>query len=92
MANTKSAIKRIRSSERKRQRNRVYRTRARTYIKRTRALIGEGRLDEARAAAELAVSTLDRAAVKGIIHSNNAARRKSRLMRMLAAAEQQPTD
>jgi small subunit ribosomal protein S20 len=92
VANTKSAIKRIRSSERKRQRNRVYRTRARTYIKRTRALISEGRLEEARAAAELAASTLDRAAVKGVIHENNAARRKSRLMRMLVAAEQKPAD
>ncbi len=92
MANTKSAIKRIRSSERKRQRNRIYRTRARTYVKRTRALISEGRLDEARAAAELAVSTLDRAASKGVIHANNAARRKSRLMRMLVAAEKPPAD
>jgi len=88
LANTKSAIKRIRSSERKRQRNQVYRSRARTYIKQTRALVGEGRLDEARETAQKAISTLDKAAIKGIIHPNNAARRKSRLMRMIAAAEQ----
>ena len=88
VANTKSAIKHIRSSERKRQRNRVYRSRARTFIKRTRKLAAEGRLDEARETAQMAISTLDRAAGKGIIHPNNAARRKSRLMRMLAAAEQ----
>ncbi len=88
MANTKSALKRIRSSERKRLRNRVFRSRARTHIKQTRKLIDEGRTEEARAAAQQAVSTLDRAASKGIIHRKNAARRKSRLMRMLSAAEQ----
>lgn len=89
MANTKSAIKRIRSSERKRERNRVYRSQTRTYIKRTRKLVAEGRLEEAREAAQLAASTLDRAASKGVIHRNNAARRKSRLMHLLAAAETQ---
>ena len=89
MANTKSAIKRIRSSQHKRERNRVFRTRARTYIKRTRKLVAEERFDEAREAALLASSTLDRAASKGIIHKNNAARRKSRLMHLIAQAEQQ---
>lgn len=89
MANTKSAIKRIRSSEKKRERNRLFRTRARTYIKKTRSLAHEGRLDEARESAQLAISTLDKAASKGIIHPGNAARRKSRLEKMLAAAEKQ---
>jgi small subunit ribosomal protein S20 len=88
LANTKSALKRIRSSERKRLRNRVFRSRARTHIRRTRKLIDEGRTEEAREAAQQAVSTLDKAASKGIIHRKNAARRKSRLMRMLSAAEQ----
>lgn len=87
VANTKSAIKRIRSNERKRERNRIFRSRARTYIKQTRQLVNEGRLDEARETAQLAVSTLDKAAVKGILHKKNVARRKSRLMRMLAKAE-----
>jgi small subunit ribosomal protein S20 len=89
VANTQSAIKRIRSSQRKRERNRVYRTQARTYIKRTRKLVAEERFDEAREVARLASSTLDRAASKGIIHQNNAARRKSRLMHLIAQAEQQ---
>ncbi len=88
MANTKSAIKRIRSSQRKRERNRPYRVQARTYIKRTRKLVAEGLLDEARESAQLAIRTLDKAASKGILHKNNVARRKSRLMHMLAAAEQ----
>ena len=87
MANTKSALKRIRSGERKRLRNRLFRTQARTYVKRTRTLISEGRTDEARQVADLAISTLDRAAGKGIIHRNNAARRKSRLLKMVAAAD-----
>jgi small subunit ribosomal protein S20 len=92
VANTKSAIKRIRSSERKRERNRVFRSRARTHIKRTRTLVQEGRLDEARESAHQAVVTLDKAAVKGIIHPRNAARRKSRLEKMLAAAEKKQAE
>ncbi len=86
MANTKSAIKRVRSNERKRQQNRVFRSRARTFIKRTRRLVAEGEIDQAQESAQLAVSSLDRAATKGVIHRNNASRRKARLMRMLAAA------
>jgi small subunit ribosomal protein S20 len=86
VANTKSAIKRVRSNERKRQQNRVFRSRARTFIKRTRRLVAEGEIDQAQESAQLAVSSLDRAATKGVIHRNNASRRKARLMRMLAAA------
>lgn len=80
MANTKSAIKRLRSAERRRLHNRMYRGRARTAVKRARRLIDRGRVEEAREAVREAVSALDKAAVKGIIHKNNAARRKSRLM------------
>ncbi len=97
MANTKSAIKRLRSAERRRLRNRVYRVGARTAVKKARALMEEARLDEARldeghveearAAVRAAVSALDKAAEKGIIHKNNASRRKSRLMRRLAQIE-----
>lgn len=86
MANTASAKKRIRSSRRKRERNRVFRSRARTHIKKTRKLVAEGKIEEAREMARLAVSALDKAASKGIIHKNNAARRKSRLMQMLNRA------
>jgi small subunit ribosomal protein S20 len=89
LANTKSAIKRIRSSERKRRINQVHRSRARTYIKRTRSLVAAGQLDEAEAMAQQAIGALDRAAQKGVIHKNNAARRKSRLMHLLKQAKQQ---
>jgi small subunit ribosomal protein S20 len=87
LANTKSAIKRLRSAERRRLRNRVYRGRARTAVKKARHLIDSGQLDEAREAVHTAVVALDKAAAKGIIHKNNAARRKSRLMQQLNQME-----
>ena len=80
MANTKSAAKRARVAERQRVRNRIFRSAARTYIKRAERLISQGDAAGASEAVGNAISTLDRAAIKGIIHKNNAARRKSRLM------------
>ena len=88
MANTQSAIKRIRSSERRRKINQVHRSRARTFVKRTRALIAAGQFEEAEAMALQAASALDKAAQKGVIHKNAAARKKSRLAR---AANKQAT-
>ena len=87
MANTQSAIKRLRSSERRRQHNRVFRGRARTAVKKARSLMEKGSLEEAREAVQVAARALDKAAAKGIIHKNNAARRKSRLMQQLNQAE-----
>ncbi|MEJ2266299.1 MAG: 30S ribosomal protein S20 [Anaerolineales bacterium] len=87
MANTQSAIKRIRQNEKRRLRNRIFRGEARTFVKEARQAIQSEDLDEARAATLKAVSALDKAAVKGIIHRNNAARRKSRLMQRLAELE-----
>lgn len=81
MANTKSAIKRIRSSRRKQQRNRVHRSRARTHVRKTVRHIDAGDLGAAQDSLQEAVRALDRAAQKGVIHKNNAARRKSRLMK-----------
>jgi small subunit ribosomal protein S20 len=86
LANTKSAKKRIRQTEKRTARNRVYRSAARTYVKKTRKLIAEGNLDEAEMVAQKAYSTLDKAASKHIIHPGNAARRKGRLMAALDAA------
>ena len=86
MPNTRSAMKRMRQAERKQQRNQRFRSAARTYIKKTRRLIAEGKLEEAQEVAQKAVSTMDRAASKGILHRNNVARRKSRLMRQLNQA------
>jgi small subunit ribosomal protein S20 len=81
LPNTKSAAKRARQAEKRRLRNRVYRSAARTYIKKAEKLMTAGDLEAAARAIGDAISTLDRAAIKGIIHKNNAARRKSRLMK-----------
>jgi small subunit ribosomal protein S20 len=86
LANTASAKKRIRSSARRRERNRHFRSAARTYIKRTRTLIEQGDLEAAEEMSRRAASTLDKAARKGVVHPRNASRRKSRLMKELAAA------
>lgn len=87
MANIKSAIKRNKQNEKRRIRNRVVRGRARTLVTKARTAIVKG--DEAATAVATAISALDRAAGKGVIHKNNAARRKSRLMKRLAAEAKQ---
>jgi small subunit ribosomal protein S20 len=80
LANNKSAVKRIRVSEQKRIRNRPFRTAARTYVKKAELAIRAGDQEAASSAVGDAISMLDRVASKGVIHRNNAARRKSRLM------------
>ncbi len=72
--------------------NQPHRTRARTYVARTRRAIDAEDLGAAEEVARLAIAALDKAAQKGAIHRNNAARRKSRLMRQLhqARSEGQP--
>lgn len=87
MANTRSAKKRIRQNVKRRMRNKVYRTRARTQIKTARQIIQDGERDSAVEAVHQAVSALDQAASKGVIHKKNAARRKSRLMKRLTEME-----
>lgn len=84
MANIKSQIKRNKQNEKRRLRNRVYKGRARTSVKKARLAIETGGLEEARQATQEAISALDKAAEKGILHKNNVARRKSRLMKKLA--------
>jgi small subunit ribosomal protein S20 len=84
LANTKSAIKRIKQNHKRRLRNRLFTGRARTYVKHARSAIENGTPEEARSATLAAISALDKAAEKGIIHKNNAARRKGRLMHRLA--------
>ena len=84
MANIKSQIKRNRQNEKRRVQNRIFRGRARTFVAKARTALDSGNGEETQAAVLKAVSELDRAATKGIIHKNNAARRKSRLMKRLA--------
>ena len=92
MANIKSQIKRNKQNEKRRLRNRYFTGRARTYVKKARLAIEEGELETARQATTMAVSALDKAAEKGMLHKNNVARRKSRLMKRLAALEKQAAE
>ncbi len=87
MANLKSAIKRNRQNEKRRLHNRVSHGTARNFVQNARLAIESGDVDAAREATLKAVSALDKAATKGVIHKNNASRRKGRLMKQLAAIE-----
>ncbi len=84
---TKSAKKQVGVDERRRQRNKSVRSLCRGNIVKAGRLIVNGDLEAARQAVAVAVTSLDRAAAKGVIHANNAARRKSRLMKRLNQAE-----
>ena len=86
MANIKSQIKRNRQNDKRRLRNRVYRGTARIAVKSARTAIDAG-VPESKSALLQAIRTLDKAAEKGVIHKNNAARRKSRLMKAFAKME-----
>lgn len=86
MANTKSALKRIRQSEKRRVRNRTVRSRIRTAVKMARTALDTTGSD-ARAAVLEAIRALDKAVSKGVIHKNTAARRKSALARRLATPQ-----
>ena len=80
MANSKSSKKRIRVAERRAERNKPLRTEARTYVKKAEVAIAAGDVAAAEVATREAISVLDKVAGKNVIHKNNAARRKSRLM------------
>jgi small subunit ribosomal protein S20 len=81
LPNIKSAQKRVRVTERKRLRNKSVRTMCKTNVNKAERLIFMGDLNAAQEAVAVAITSLDKAAEKGIIHLNNAARRKSRLMK-----------
>ncbi len=84
MANIKSQIKRIRQNERRRERNKAARSELKTRSKQALVAAESGAEDTAERL-QLAIRRLDKAAAKGIIHKNQAARRKSRLMTRVAA-------
>lgn len=77
---TRSAIKAHRQSIKKRLRNRAVKSATKTAIKSANDAIAGGDVDSARDAVRNALRTLDRAAQKGVVHPNNAGRRKSRLL------------
>ena len=79
MPNIKSAKKRVRISEARNARNRAERSVLRTTLKKFDAAVTEGNRTEAEGAYKVAVKTVDKAVAKGILHKNNAARKKSAL-------------
>lgn len=79
MANTASARKRARQSEKQRQHNASLRSELRTAVKNVRKAIDAGDKAQAQTILQSAASTIDRIADKNIIHKNKAARHKSRL-------------
>jgi small subunit ribosomal protein S20 len=87
LANIKSAIKRNRQNEKRRQLNRIFRGSTRTQVRDAKVAIVSGDVEKATAEVKEAIQKLDHAAAKGVIHKNNAARRKSRLMKHLASME-----
>ena len=89
MANIKSQIKRNRQNEKRRVRNRNFRGYARTAVNQARTAFSEN-APETKEAVLKAISALDQAAERGVIHKNNAARRKGRLMKKLASFESKP--
>ena len=88
MANIRSQIKRNRQNERRRVRNKAVRSEIRTRTKSALATAEAGVKDGVEAL-RLAVKRIDKAAAKGVIHKNQAANRKSRLMRRIAALPSQ---
>jgi small subunit ribosomal protein S20 len=81
------SAKSARVGDRKKERNQPLRTKARTFVTRTRRLIDSGDIEGAEGSARVAIAALDRAAQKGVIHENNASRRKSRLIKSLNKAK-----
>jgi small subunit ribosomal protein S20 len=90
LANTKSAQKQIRAAHKRQLRNKSVRSQSKTMVRKAEELIFSGQADKAEAAVKTAVSSLDKAAGKGILHLNNAARRKSRLVKKLNQLKAEP--
>ncbi len=87
LANIKSAVKRARQAEEQRRRNVSNRSAIKTAIRRFEAALTAGDMTAAKAALRRTTILLDKAAAKGVIHKNKAARKKSRLAKQLAAVD-----
>lgn len=88
LANHKSEIKRAKQNEVRRLRNRSNKSRVRTAVKAVRLTVAESALDRIEADLNAAKCIIDRAAQKGVIHRRTAARKISRLTRLVTTAKQ----
>ena len=86
MANIKSQIKRVKTNEKRRQRNKSVRSSVRTAVRRFREAIEAGDGEKATELQRAAAKALDKAAGKGVIHKNQAANRKSAMAKRVNAA------
>lgn len=85
MANIKSQIKRIGTNEKARLRNKAVKSELKTHVRRVREAVAGGDKDAASVALVSASKKLDKAVSKGVIHSNQAANKKSSLAKAVAA-------
>ena len=92
MPRSKSAEKAARAAKRKQLRNKSVRSATKTHLIQAEKLISSNEPEPAREAVTTAISALDKAAKKGVIHPNTAARRKSRLMKKLNQVKPSSTD
>ncbi|WP_267245079.1 30S ribosomal protein S20 [Streptomyces sp. PR69] len=84
MANIKSQIKRNKTNEKARLRNKAVKSSVKTAVRQAREAIAAGDAEKATAAVALASKKLDKAASKGVLHKNNAANKKSALAAKVA--------
>ena len=87
MANIKSQIKRIKTNEKARVRNKAYRSELKTYVRKVRTAVAAGDAEASASALREASRKLDKAVSKGVIHKNQAANRKSGLAHLVATLE-----
>jgi small subunit ribosomal protein S20 len=85
VANIKSQIKRNKTNEKARLRNKAVKSELKTAIRRTREAVAAGDAEKAAEAARLATKKLDKAVSKGVIHKNQAANKKSALAHSVSA-------
>jgi small subunit ribosomal protein S20 len=85
VANIKSQIKRNRTNEKARARNKAVKSELKTEVRRTREAISAGDKAAAEKALVRATKKLDKAVSKGVIHANQAANRKSAIAKQVAA-------
>ena len=85
MANIKSQIKRIKTNEKARLRNKAVKSELKTYVRKVREAVAAGDKEAASAALQAASRKLDKAVSKGVIHANQAANRKSAIAKQVDA-------
>jgi small subunit ribosomal protein S20 len=86
VANIKSQIKRVKTNEKRRQRNKSVRSAVRTAVRKFREAVEAGNTEEATELQRAAARALDKAASKGVIHKNQAANRKSAMAKRVNSA------